>query len=131
MRLPRRAPAVPVQEGLPLPAAPRTAGGDPHHGARRTSKPTPRAGGLRGTVAEVTGVPQRRDKRTRLVHVFGGGRRSCYNSRGKRRERKEEEKRGGRKVGRLFCWLVLKLMRKHRGKKNQMTVSFREEAGPL
>lgn len=74
MRLPRRVPAIPVQQRLSLSAASRTASRDAHHGARRASKRAPRAGGLCGTVAEITGVPERRDKRTRLVHDSGGKR---------------------------------------------------------
>ena len=65
---------VPVQQRLSLPAAPRTACRDTHHRARCASKRAPGAGGLCGTVAELTGVTERRDKRTRLVHGNGGGR---------------------------------------------------------
>lgn len=73
VRLPRRAPAVAVQKRLSLPAAPRAAGRDANHRARCASKRAPGASGLRGTVAEIARVPQRRDKRTRLVHSSGGG----------------------------------------------------------
>lgn len=70
VRLPGRVPSVPIQERLSLPAAVRTAGRDTHHGARCASERAAGAGGLRGAVAKVTRAPQRRDKRTRLVHTL-------------------------------------------------------------
>lgn len=88
---PRRATTVPVQKRLSLPAATRTAGRDANHRARCASKRAPGAGGLCGTVAEITGVPERRDKRTRLVHDSGGGR-GVILTPGKSEERKQRRK---------------------------------------
>lgn len=76
VRLPLRGASVSVQEGLSLPAASGAARGDPNHGPGGSSEDAPGTGGLRGAVVEVTGVPERRDKRTRLVHCTSGGVRS-------------------------------------------------------
>lgn len=103
MRLPRRASAVPVQKRLSLPVAPRAACRDADHGARRASKGAPGASGLRGTVAEIARVPERRDKRTRLVHRSGGGRRlSC--TLGQRRGEGRAEMKEARKKVETLVW---------------------------
>lgn len=90
VRLPRRTSAVPVEERLSFPAASRAACRDADHGARRASKRAPGAGGLGGTVAEIARVPERRDKRTRLVHRPGGGRSLTATRRGANRGKGRE-----------------------------------------
>lgn len=118
--LPRRAPTVPIEERLSLPVAPRTAGRDAHHRARCASKRASGACGLCGTVAEITGVPERRDKRTRLVHDAGGWTRGYFKSpeSAKKRQKRDETEEGD-KVGRLFCWLVLTAANKETEEKKE------------
>lgn len=95
MRLPWRVSTVSIQKRLSLSIAPRTAGRDAHHGARRASKRAPGAGGLRGAVGEITRVPERRDKRTRLVHDLGGRREVPLTPNNGCREEIEDRKENG------------------------------------
>lgn len=92
VRLPRRASAVPVEKRLSFPAASRAACRDADHGARRASKRAPGASGLGGTVAEIARVPQRRDKRTRLVHRRLSGTLGQRREEGRAVERQERDK---------------------------------------
>lgn len=71
VRFPLRRATISVKKRLSLSTASRTASWDANHRPRCTSKSTPGTGGLCGTIVEITRVPKRRNKRTRLVHYSG------------------------------------------------------------